>query len=257
MQPIARLLEIMAKLRSPEGCPWDREQNHQSIKAQLIEECYELVEAIETNDSALMKEELGDVLLHVVFHCQLGREDGVFDFNSVAEGICEKLVRRHPHVFGTETLGTSQEVLVAWQELKKKEKPERDSVLAGVPKPLPALMRGQEIQKKAARVGFDWSSPQPVLAKVYEELGEVEDAIAKNEGVEEEIGDLFFAAVNLARHHGIDAEFACRRAVDKFEKRFRLVEKGYQDRGENMEKASLEEMDRHWEIAKKAVSSQG
>jgi tetrapyrrole methylase family protein/MazG family protein len=251
MKPIDRLLEIMAKLRSPEGCPWDKEQNNQSIKAQLIEECYELVEAIEDDDNTLMKEELGDVLLHVVFHCQLGREEGVFDFDSVAQGICDKLVRRHPHVFGSETLGSSEEVLVAWQELKKKEKPERDSVLSGVPRPLPGLMRAQEIQKKAARVGFDWSSPEPVLEKVREELEEVEEAISKKEGVEEEIGDLFFAAVNLARHHGIDAESACRQAVDKFEKRFRWVERGYQERGAKMEESSLEELDVHWEEAKK------
>lgn len=250
MKPIDRLLEIMAKLRSPEGCPWDLEQNHQSIKAQLIEECYELVEAIEADDNTLMKEELGDVLLHVVFHCQLGREDGVFDFDAVAEGICEKLVRRHPHVFGSETLGSSKEVLVAWQELKKKEKPERNSVLEGVPKPLPALMRAQEIQKKAARVGFDWATPEPVLQKVREELAETEEALEKKEGLEEELGDLLFAAVNLARHHGIDAETACRKAVDKFEKRFRWVEKGYAARGQKMEGASLEELDGYWDKAK-------
>lgn len=248
--PIERLREIMALLRSPEGCPWDREQNHQTIKAQLIEECYELVEAIESEDDAHMQEELGDVLLHIVFHAQLARERGVFDFDAVAQGICDKLVRRHPHVFGDDSLENSDQVLKRWDELKKQEKPERTSALAGVPGHLPALMRAQELQKKAAKVGFDWASPEPVLEKVREEIAELASDLKDPAKAKEELGDLFFALVNLARHLKVDAEEACREASDKFKRRFEHVEAECLRQGRDMKSCTLEELDRHWDEAK-------
>jgi MazG family protein len=251
LPPIERLREIMAILRSPEGCPWDREQNHQTIKPQLIEECYELIEAIEAEDDALMQEELGDVLLHIVFHAQLARERGAFDFDAVARGICDKLVRRHPHVFGDDALENSAQVLKRWDELKKQEKPERTSALAGVPGHLPALMRAQELQKKAAKVGFDWPAAEPVLAKVREEIDELAADFKNHEKAKEELGDLFFALVNLARHLKVDAEEACREASGKFKRRFEHVEEACRREGRAMEDCTLEELDRHWEAAKR------
>lgn len=252
MEPMTRLLEIMAKLRSPEGCPWDREQDHQSIRSQLIEECYELVEAIDKLDDTLMKEELGDVLLHVVFHSQLARERGAFTFEEVARGIADKLVRRHPHVFGENKLGTSEEVLVKWNELKKLEKPERTSVLAGIPAHLPALMKAQEVQKKAARVGFDWPEVGPVLAKIREEVDELEEALAGRGDVRSELGDLLFSVVNLSRKLKIDAEEACRESVAKFTRRFEWMEQALSAEGRDWQGLSLEELDRCWEKAKAA-----
>ncbi|NJK93496.1 MAG: nucleoside triphosphate pyrophosphohydrolase, partial [Blastochloris sp.] len=170
MKSMEELREIVARLRGPGGCPWDQEQTHESIRAQLLEECYEALEAIDEKNDELLKEELGDVLLHVVFHAQMAGERGVFDLDGVAKGISEKLVRRHPHVFGEDKLETSDQVLKRWDELKKLEKPERKGALAGIPGSLPALMRAQEVQKKAAKVGFDWPEWKPVLAKVREEL---------------------------------------------------------------------------------------
>ena len=166
MASIDELLEVMAKLRGPGGCPWDQEQTHESIRPQVLEECYELLEAIDEADDSLMREELGDVLLHVVFHSQLAKERGVFSFEEVARGIVDKLIRRHPHVFGDQNIDTSEKVLKKWQELKAQEKPERKSVLDGIPKALPALMEAQEVQKKAGRVGFDWPEVEAVMEKV-------------------------------------------------------------------------------------------
>lgn len=243
--PIDRLLEIMARLRGPQGCPWDIEQTHQSITPQLIEECYELVEAIESGEPELMCEELGDVLLHVVFHCQLAREVEHFDFEKVVTGICDKLVRRHPHVFGETTAKDSAEVLQNWQAIKQKEKPERTGVLDGVPVHLPALMQAQEISKKAARVGFDWPDVAGARAKVLEEIAEI-DAATDSAHRAEEIGDLLYAVTSLARHHGVDAEQALRAATRKFVRRFNGVEKVVQASGQEWKEWSLEALDAEW-----------
>jgi tetrapyrrole methylase family protein / MazG family protein len=244
-----RLLEIMARLRGPGGCPWDIEQTHQSITPQLIEECYELVEAIESGAPELMCEELGDVLLHVVFHCQLAREIGRFDFEKVVTGICEKLVRRHPHVFGDTTAKDSAEVLQNWQAIKQQEKPERTGVLDGVPAHLPALMQAQEISKKAARVGFDWPDVAGARAKVLEEISEI-DAATYSAHRAEEIGDLLFAVTSLARHHGVDAEQALRGATRKFIGRFGGVEKAVQASGQDWKSWSLESLEAEWQKQK-------
>jgi tetrapyrrole methylase family protein / MazG family protein len=269
----------VARLRGPGGCPWDQEQTHESIRAQLLEECYEALEAIDQKDDVLLREELGDVLLHVVFHAQLAEERGVFTLDEVAQGIREKLVRRHPHVFGDDKLKTSDEVLKRWDELKKLEKPERKGALDGVPALLPALMRAQEIQKKAAKVGFDWQELMPVLQKVREELDELEEEVEREverqmerkrelkapgsqpdsstkprvteKRVAEELGDLLFSVVNLARHLKIDAEQACRDATRKFSHRFEKVEALAKASGRQLVEMTLTELDLLWEQAKR------
>lgn len=247
----------MAKLRSPQGCPWDKEQDHQSIRPQLVAECYELLEALDALDDNAMKEELGDVLLHIVFHAQMAKERGAFDFDAIVNELTDKLVRRHPHVFAKEKISSSDEVLGRWHEIKKKEKPERSSALDGVPRHLPALMQAQEVQKKAARVGFDWKKTAPVLAKIREEIRELEQSVARHKSahqdIEEELGDLLFSLVNLSRHLKIDAEQACRLATAKFARRFQWVEK--EMGAEKLSSASLKELDVYWERAKKAIRS--
>ena len=248
MKPTDELKQIVARLRAPDGCPWDREQTHETIKPQLVEECYEVLEAIDEKNDPLLREELGDVLLHIVFHAQLAGERGAFTLEDVAQELCEKLIRRHPHVFGEDNLSTSQEVLHRWEELKKIEKPERTGVLDGIPKHLPALMHAQEVQKKAAKVGFDWPEIGPVLEKVKEEIAEVERDLHNRKRTEEEIGDLLFSVVNLARHCKVDAEEACRQAVRKFTQRFEWIEKHATRPPKEM---SLDELDALWNQAKK------
>jgi tetrapyrrole methylase family protein/MazG family protein len=254
---IDRLLEIMARLRSPRGCPWDREQTHRSIKQNLIEECYEVVDAIETGDDHELCEELGDLLLQVVFHAQMAREKRQFNFDDVAHAIAEKLVRRHPHVFGRNKLKTADQVLTQWHEIKKtearsKKSGSRKSVLDGVPKHLPALMKAQEIQKKAARVGFDWKNLDDVLAKVEEELGELKRAMRrkKRAEIQDELGDLLFAVVNLARFQKLDAEDALNQTTRKFRRRFDQIEREVARRGKQLKDCSLEELDAIWDQAK-------
>jgi tetrapyrrole methylase family protein/MazG family protein len=252
-KPIDRLLRIMARLRSRRGCPWDREQTHQSIKQNVIEEAYETLDAIESRDPEALCEELGDLLLQIVFHAQMAREAGRFRFDDVARSIAEKLVRRHPHVFGRNKLQTAGQVLTQWHEIKKSEKNGRKSVLDGVPRHLPALMRAHETQKKAARVGFDWKRTADVLAKVEEELRELKRAMrtGRRRDIEEEIGDLLFAVVNLARFQKLDAEDALRRTIGKFRRRFGQIERELRRRGKKLEDCSLEEMDAIWERAKR------
>jgi tetrapyrrole methylase family protein/MazG family protein len=254
MSEIERLLNIMEKLRAPDGCPWDREQTHESIRNDLLEETYEVLEAIDDNDDEAFKEELGDLLLQVVFHSQVAKERKAFNFEEVAKRIADKLVDRHPHVFGNTKAENSEQVLAQWNELKKKEKPERTSALDGIPKSLPALMYAQKIQKKAARVGFDWKEMEQVFEKIEEELHELRDAIKQGAHIEEEMGDLFFAVVNLSRHLNIDAEQACRMASNKFSDRFRWVEDAMRADAKPMEKASLEVLDLYWEKAKQALT---
>lgn len=238
----------MQKLRSPEGCPWDREQSFNSLLPYLLEESYEYIDAVQSGDAKLMAEELGDVLLQVVFHAQIAKEEGKFTIDDVIKAICEKMVRRHPHVFGDENLGTSTEVLKKWEEIKNSEKEEKPkSAMDKVPRSMVALSRAQELSRRAAKVGFDWSDSKPVLEKVKEEIAEFESEKNGSLEAEEEFGDILFALVNLARHKGINAETALSRANAKFEKRFRQVEILA---GGNPQNFTLEELDKFWNQAK-------
>jgi MazG family protein len=243
-----RLLEIMQRLRSTEGCPWDREQNFNSLLPYLLEESYEYIDAVQSENAKNMVEELGDVLLQVVFHAQIAKEEGKFTIDDVVNGICEKMIRRHPHVFGQENLGTSKEVLKKWEEIKTQEKEEKPkSAMDKVPRSMVALSRAQELSRRAAKVGFDWDNPKPVLEKVKEEIGEFEAEEAGSLKAEEEFGDILFALVNLARHKGINAETSLARANAKFEKRFRQVEIMAEGKPQNF---TLQELDKFWEKAK-------
>jgi MazG family protein len=251
---IDQLLAIMARLRAPDGCPWDQEQTHESIKPQLIEECYEVVEAIESGQPEGLREELGDLLLHVVFHAQMAQEKGEYTFDQVARGIVEKLIRRHPHVFGDQTAADSAEVLKNWHEIKKKEKPERTGALDGVPRGLPGLMRAQELQRKAARVGFDWPDIAGPMAKIQEETVELQKECGTNPDsakIKDELGDLLFAVVNVARHLKIDAEEALAGANAKFQNRFQAVEAEVKAQGKEMKDCTLAELDTIWDRVKR------
>jgi MazG family protein len=249
LPPIDRLREIVRLLRAPGGCPWDQEQTHATLRPGLLEEAYEVVAAIDSGDDANLCEELGDLLLQVVFHADIGRTDGRFDFDAVARSIGEKLVRRHPHVFGDSHCADSAEVLKRWDEIKHAENggaPE--SLLDGLPHGLPALIRAEKVQKKAAKVGFDWPNAEPVWAKVEEELEEARSAAP--EALEEEIGDVLFAVVNLSRKLKIEPETALSRATRKFENRFRGIETLARERGLDLSKLGLEGLDRLWDEVK-------
>lgn len=250
---VPRLREIVARLRAPDGCPWDREQTHSSLRALLVEECHEVIDAIERSDDANLREELGDLLLHVVMHAQMAEERGAFDLEHVAAEICEKMIRRHPHVFGDSAASNSEEVLQQWDAIKRKEKGVDSGVLDGVAASLPALLRAQTLQKKAARVGFDWPDAEPVFAKLGEETAEIREAVSVNDpaAIESEIGDLLFSAVNLARKLGVDAETALAGANKRFSARFRRIEESLRAQGRRPEDAPLEELDRLWEQAKR------
>ena len=248
--PIERLRKIVVQLRSPNGCPWDREQTHQSLKPHLVEECYELIDAIDAGNDKELKEELGDLLLQVVLHSQMAAEASRFTLDEVATAIADKLVNRHPHVFGENRLPDSEAVLRQWEVIKRSEKHERRSILDGVPKGLPALARAQKIQTKAARVGFDWDVADGALAKVREELQEVESAAEGR--LAEEVGDLLFAVVNFARKKKLDAEQLLNEASGKFTARFRAMERLAQERELEFASLSLPEMDRLWDDAKAA-----
>ena len=250
---LVRLLEIMQRLRGPRGCPWDREQTHRSLRRHLVEETYEVLDAIEAGDHAALREELGDLLLQVVFHAQLAREARRFDFDDIARAIADKLVHRHPHVFGGRQLTTSDQVVQQWEVIKQGEKAPPASILHGVPRALPALLKAEKVQKKVARVGFDWRDVQDVVAKVEEELHELKHALAtrRRRGVEEELGDLLFATVNLARFEGLQAEDLLHRAVRKFTARFQQVERAVRRQGRRLEDCSLAELDALWERAKR------
>jgi len=263
-QAMDRLLDLMARLRAPDGCPWDREQTPTTLKPQLLEECYEVLEAIDGGSAAHLVEELGDLLLHIVFQAQIARETGQFTFADVATGIAEKLVRRHPHVFGDEKVTDAAGTIALWHRLKKTEKPERESALDGVPRVLPALMRAEALQKKARNVGFDWPDVRGALEKVREECAEVTAEIeseaafvAANESklsatpeMAEELGDLLFSIVNLSRHLKLDAEELLTGANDKFARRFRAVEERIKAKGKAMSECTLEELDAVWDEVK-------
>jgi MazG family protein len=242
----------MARLRAPDGCPWDREQDHRSLRGSVLEEAYEVAAALDSGDDANLREELGDLLLQVVFHSQLGAETGRFDFESVARGICEKLVRRHPHVFGAETAQNSGQVLARWEEIKRAEKGGAVSIMDGITPGLPSLLYAEKVQKKAAKVGFDWPEALTVLAKVREETNEVAEAMdaADPKLVEEELGDLLFAVVNLSRKIRVEPEVALTKATLKFERRFRQVEAKVKESGRSWETMSLVEMDALWDLVK-------
>jgi ATP diphosphatase len=262
---IARLIEIMAALRTPgTGCPWDLEQTFATIAPYTLEEAYEVADAIARNNIDDLRDELGDLLLQVVFHARMAQEQGAFSFEDVVGAITEKLIRRHPHVFGDAEARAAGDVKGLWERIKAEEKAERvarqgidpkpDGALAGVPVALPALIRAQKLQDKASQVGFDWNDPKAVLAKIREEADEVEQAIdaGDNKAATAEIGDLLFAMVNLARHLGGDAETALRATNEKFERRFASIERALAKQGRMPGDASLDEMDALWDAAKHA-----
>ena len=253
--PVNDLVSVMKKLRSEQGCPWDREQTHKSLKKYLIEESSELMDSIDDNDDQGICEELGDLLMHIVFHSQIAEEKGSFTFKDVAEGITEKMIRRHPHVFADRIASDSDAVVKMWDEIKKTEKKskKRNSVLDGVPRHLPSLLRAHEIQKKAAKVGFDWSNSAQIIEKIEEEIEELKDAVRNgNESeITEEIGDLLFSVVNLARFRNTEsAEEIINRTIQKFERRFRYIEEKLAENNKTPEGSSLEEMEQLWNESK-------
>lgn len=246
------LVRIMEILRAPDGCMWDQAQDHHSIRQNFIEETYEACEAIDDNDTDHLKEELGDVLLQVVFHTQMEKEKGVFDLNDVADGVCKKLIFRHPHIFGDVKVGSTDEILSNWDDLKRKEKKQETdtSTLESVSKSLPSLIRAQKLQKKAAKVGFDWPDVSGALDKVEEELAEVRAAIGGNGDIEEEIGDLIFAVTNVSRFVKVDSERAAEKTCNKFVRRFSDMEKQAAAEGKNLSDLTLSELDALWDKAK-------
>ena len=246
------LVDVIRVLREPGGCPWDMEQTHASIRSNMIEEVYEYLEAVDAGDLDGMREELGDVLMQVVFHARMAEEAGNFDLQDVIDEVTDKLIRRHPHVFGDTVVSGSDEVLVNWEAIKKQEKTDRVSVMDGVTKGLPALLRAYKIQGKAAKVGFDWQESEPVWAKVEEEIGELKEALAAHDqaAAEAELGDVLFALVNYARHQKIEPETALNGTNNRFEQRFRYVEKQVQADSKPWSDYSLDELDRFWNEAK-------
>jgi ATP diphosphatase len=259
---VGRLIEIMAALRTPvTGCPWDLAQNFASIAPYTLEEAYEVADAIARGDLADLREELGDLLLQVVYHARLAQEQGAFDFGDVVAAITEKMLRRHPHVFGDARGATPQAVNALWERIKAEEKQnkaarsrdERQGALAGVPVALPALTRALKLQAKAGKVGFDWNDPRAVLAKLREEIDEIEAALDAGDGsASAEVGDLLFAVVNLARHLAADPEAVLRQTNQKFERRFAAIERALAARGKAPQDATLAEMDALWDTAKMA-----
>ena len=249
------LLEVMARLRGADGCPWDREQDHASLKPFLLEEAYEALEAIDEGDDGELCKELGDVLLQVVFHAQIAAEEQRFTMAEVCRAIVDKMIRRHPHVFGSTKVENADQVLSNWEQIKRSERREAapaPSALDGVPRQLPALLRAQRLQDKAARLGFDWPDIEGPLDKIEEELAELKKARADGEAaaIEAEFGDLLFSLVNVGRFLGLCPEEALRQGAAKFERRFRSLEERFAAAGNEIEAASLEEMDRVWDQIK-------
>jgi tetrapyrrole methylase family protein/MazG family protein len=249
------LKDIMAFLRSPEGCAWDRDQSHMSLRRHVVEEAYEVVDAVESGRPERLRDELGDLLMQVVFHAQIAKENGEFAFEQVIDGICRKLVSRHTHVFGVDEADSPGAVVQNWEKNKKAEKGLLDqaSVMEDVPRTLPALMRSEKVQQKARQVGFDWNDPSQVEAKVREEIEEIAEARALRDGdaIASEIGDLLFAVVNYARFLGVQPEMALNESTDRFIRRFRHVETAAVDSGRELIQMTLDEMDVLWEQAKK------
>jgi len=257
------LVDIMDRLRGPDGCPWDREQTYATLRRYLLEECYEVADAIDRSDLVELREELGDLLFQVVFLSRLAKEDGHFTAQDVVRGIAAKMVRRHPHVFGDDRASTSEEVLRKWETIKREERdresaglegPARTSVLDGIPRALPAVMKAQQMGARAARVGFEWERETDILDKIDEELDELREVVAAGHRprIEEELGDLLFTVVMLARRLDVDAEAVLERSNLKFQGRFREVERRIRSRGLVMEQAGLELLDRLWDETKAA-----
>src|SRR2546422_9173114 len=263
-QKFERLVEIMATLRGPDGCPWDRQQDFNSLKPMLVEEVYEVLEAVENNDFEGLSEELGDLLLHVVFHAHLGKEAGQFDINTVIQKICDKLIRRHPHVFGSESASTPEEVIRNWEAIKAQEKaeklkgrtPEQRSLLEGIPSKLPAIHEAHQISARAARIGFDWPDVEGIFDKLQEEVLELKTVLSsrgddtQRERLEDEIGDMLFVIVNIARYLKIDSESALKRTNRKFKTRFSYMEAELAKQGKTLEESTLQEMEVLWQKAK-------
>lgn len=253
-----KLLELMETLRGPNGCPWDLEQTRETLKPMLIEEAYEVLEALDGSDPDLLCEELGDLLFQIVFHSQIGKERGEFDAQKVCRRVYEKMVHRHPHVFGEAVIDSSEELLRNWEDLKKAEKErtgrkcEKQSLLDGLPKDLPTIYRTFRLTEKAARVGFDWPALEGIRDKILEEFTELQEAIASGSeaAIKEEVGDLVFAALNVARYLEVDPETALRNANDKFTRRFQAMEKSFQQQGRPLKDVSIEEMETVWQNQK-------
>lgn len=245
------LLEIMEILRGPTGCPWDKEQDHKSLIPFLLEETYEVIESINKNSIEDLKEELGDLLLQIVFHAQIAKESGEFNIDDIITGISTKLIRRHPNVFGDEKIDTAEEQSVNWEKLKKQEG--KKSVVDGIPRAMPALSFAKRIQQRASTVGFDWQKTEEVLEKVIEEISELKHEIENQnqDKIEEEFGDLLFALVNYGRFLKIDPENSLKKATDKFILRFKKLEKRIEDKSLSMEELTLDELDREWNEIKK------
>lgn len=260
MHTIQDLLDIMAKMRGEGGCPWDREQTLESLKQYLVEECYEVIDAIDSGQADKHADELGDLLLQVVFQAQIRREQGQFVFEDVVDRICTKLIRRHPHVFGNISVSGSQDVLKNWEAIKAQEKKdaatkrsgEPGSLLGDMPRHLPALHKAHHLQKRLARVGFDWQQAHEIIAKIEEELEEVKQALAAGNAahINEELGDLLFAVVNLCRFQGLNAEEVLQQAVAKFVRRVRAVEQRARLAGRELAQCTLAELDAHWNAVK-------
>ncbi|HWC05914.1 MAG TPA: nucleoside triphosphate pyrophosphohydrolase [Gemmatimonadota bacterium] len=247
------LLTVMGRLRGDGGCPWDREQTRESLRPFLVEETYEVLDALDSGNAAGIREELGDLLFQVVFHAEIARERGEFSMVDLLEALVAKMTRRHPHVFGDRPVGSAAEALAQWEAIKESEKDGAPrSVLAGVPRAMPALQRARRVQHKAARVGFDWPDATGALEKVHEELGEVTEALRRGdeEAVRQELGDLLFSVVNVARRAGVDPEGALQAAVDRFGRRFGSMEEAARREGRDLAGLSLDELERLWTRAK-------
>ncbi len=257
---LQKLVDVMAKLRAPDGCPWDREQDHDTLKRFLIEEAYEVIEAIENKDFLHLREELGDLLLQVVFHAQVAEENGLFKIQDVIDEIHSKLLRRHPHVFQDATVNNSRDVEVQWEDIKRKEKkgdvnkPER-SAIDGVPLAMPSTLQAVRLTEKASRVGFDWNNTADVVSKIDEELLELKDELKKNDRakIEHELGDILFAVCNLSRHLNMDPEEVLRKSLIRFRERFKMMEKLASEKGKEIKDFDLEHQDKFWEQAKKIL----
>ncbi|MCG6970337.1 MAG: nucleoside triphosphate pyrophosphohydrolase [Gammaproteobacteria bacterium] len=257
MSDISQLLSIMQRLRDPQtGCPWDVQQNFHTIAPYTVEEAYEVADAIERNDMQELPQELGDLLFQVVFHAQMGEEQGLFRFDDVVTAISEKLIRRHPHVFGDAAIHSAEEQTLAWEEHKALERQQSEkytSVLDGIAKTLPGVTRAAKLQKRAAKVGFDWHTIEPIFDKLTEETDELKAELAANaqwERLEDEIGDMLFTVVNIARHADIDPELAIRRANAKFEARFKNMEDAIERAGQSFKELSTDDLESYWQLAK-------
>ncbi len=253
------LLKIMELLRAPGGCPWDAEQTHESIRNSFIEETYEVIEAINKKDKTLLQEELGDVLLQVVFHARMEEEEGSFDFSDVCDGICKKLVERHPHVFGSVNVESTDDVLKNWDDIKRKSKGQKTqgSAMEKIPKELPALMRAEKVQSKAKKAGFDWDEIDGAFEALESEIRELKEAMRSGEKkeIENEMGDVLFSCVNVSRFLKVDPELALTASNEKFITRFLEVERLAKEQGINMKEKSIEELDELWKVAKINLAS--